>query len=269
MLFRCRRQDGAHCLGRLIRVADHSTAFLDDARLLPRNFRDGLSQQGGMVQADASDGRHQRIGHHIGGIVASAKAGLQHHKVTIFLGKPQKRHRSDCFKLDRRRTACSLYGVGGIQHPLSQVGQGLRRDHSAVDLEAFPEIGDIGADGQTRLIACLGQDIRRHDGKGPFPVGPRNMDTFQRALRVAQGFHQGTHPVQRGLAAAGDRMQRFNRLLWRHMASSSSSGSSSVSQFASGVSVLSRDTVRRIWASRLRRRLSRSARRRRFSRLMA
>ena len=212
----CRGQNGSHGLGGLVGVADNRAALLDDARLLGGNIHQGISQKLHVIHADAGDRGHQRMGHDVGGIIHAAHAGFQHNNVAGFPGKPEQCHRGDGLKLPGAVPAFQADGVDGVQHLFSQIGQRLGRDHLAVDLEPFPEIGDIGADGQPGLIPRLLQDRRGHYGQGTLAVGARDMDAFEVLFRVAQLVHQSAHPVQCAVAAVGQRVQGFNCLLWGH-----------------------------------------------------
>ena len=163
------------------------------------------------------------MGHDVCGIAAAAQAGFQHHQITLFAGKPEQCQRGDSLKLHRLLAALGHDGVNGVHHLLGQAGQRARGYHLAVNLEAFPEVHHIGADGQAGLVARRRQDGRGHGRKAALAVGACNVDALQFFFRVAQMVTEVLHPGQPRLSLAHARqgVQGLNCLLGCHSSSSS------------------------------------------------
>ena len=205
----------------LVRVTHQRAARLEDARLFGGNFGNGIPENLGMVQTDFGDGGHQRAGHRVGGVAAAAKAGLQHHQITFFPGKPQQRQRGDCLEFHGTLAALLPDLLHRVQNLLGQRGEGAGRDHLPVDLKALPEIRHKGTDRQTGLVPGFGEDAADHGREAPLAVGACNMHAGQLRLGIAQMRQQVLHTGQCGRAAhAGQCVQCLNGLLCGHGCSS-------------------------------------------------
>ena len=148
-----------------------------------------------MVKVDGRDDGGQRRRNDVGGVVAAAKAHLQHHDIAVLAAEPQKTCGGDGLKL-----------VGGLPFHLFPGGTHLfhdgakllGRDHLAVDLHPFPEIQNEGRKKQPGAVAGLPQHHGKHGGGAALAVGSGHMDALQALLGVAQQLHQPADAVQAG-----------------------------------------------------------------------
>ena len=178
-------------------VAHHRAPRFDDARLGRGNVRDGGAQLFHMIHAQRRDDRALRRVNDIGGVQRAAQTHLQHHDVTVPLGKVKHSQCRDDLKLGGHIG----HGIGSGFYPLHQPHQFLVRDLLAVDLDPLIEAVDERRGVQAHAVPGRLQTGGQHGGSAALAVGARHMDKSELFVRVAQRRQQSTGTGQAGLVA--------------------------------------------------------------------
>ena len=189
-------------LGRERRRYDR-TAFFDDARLFPCDFRERVAEQLHVIHRDAGDDRAERLCDDVGRVKPPAQPDLEHDDVAFLAAEDLKADRGDQLKLGRlvfHPVGVGAHGFGrACQHV---VGHGL-----TVDGNALIESADIGGGEAAHTIACRMQDRREIRHGRTFAVRARDVDDAQIPLRVAHRIAECLNARQSRYAPApGNRM---------------------------------------------------------------
>ena len=170
---------------RLLLVAHHGNAGLDDAGLFVRNFGDGVAKHVRVVKSNRGNGAH--LGHDdIRGVESAAQAHLEHHRCAADLRKVQQRRRRD--KLER----CGLlvHLLGRFAHLERHSEQIFIGNIFAVHLNALIEAQHIRRSKQANLVARRLQNARGERARRPLAVRACHMHDAQAILRAAQALEQ-------------------------------------------------------------------------------
>ena len=170
--------DHRDCLGIVCR-ANHRYALLDDARLFPGNGRDPGAQVLLVVAADVREEADQRRDH-VGGVQPAAHAGLEHSRVHLFFGEPEKRQQGG--GLEVRGLAIAEHGL----QPLDHRGEARLADALAIDTEALTHAAQVRRGIEAGAIAGRGEDGGKGRAHRALAVGAGDVQDRQAALRAAQ-----------------------------------------------------------------------------------
>ena len=189
-----------------------------------------------MLQRDGGEDGAGRRRDHIGAVQQTADAHLEHHEVHPAPGVYHKRQGGDGLELG----ALLAFGLHFVQdrNELFQHGAHQLPVHQrSVDLDALPEIKDIGGHKQPGFIPGVAQHAFTHGGGAALSVGAGDVDEGALPFRMAQLFHQPLHPSQPLSGAQMDAaVDIFQRLLVGHVLSPEPSGCPAVWPPSGGIS---------------------------------
>ena len=134
-----------------------------------------------MVPADGGQHRHHGRWDHVGGVQRAPHARLQHHNLTLLLGKIQKRQRRVQLKFRRQR----IFIQSAAGQFFCQTDIGLAVYLFAVYLYLLPHAVKIGRGIQPCAVSCLTQHGGEHFAHGTFAVCACHMDKPALPLRVS------------------------------------------------------------------------------------
>ena len=138
-----------------------------------------------MIQSDRTDDRAGTFGRfdNVRGIERSAHSDLQNHKITLFLEKIQHGGGGDDLEFGRRVVG---NGIGGGKDGLHNMNQLIVRDVLPVDLHTLVKNRNVGRGVKPDAKSAFAQNRRDHGTGRAFAVRARNVNEFQRFLRVAE-----------------------------------------------------------------------------------
>ena len=206
---------------------------LEDARLLPRNGRQGIAQLGAMVQADGRDNAQLRRDH-IRRIQPPSEPDLDDRHVHLLIGKPlesqpgrnleKRQPMLDEIRLPlhqeveniplRDQTERTLsFGKGGTFRSICPDRVAKRRGGKSLpsrnqtgrhNSRSFAEVNQMRRSVETGAEADGGEGRCQEARDGAFAVGAGDMDAAECAFGMAQGLAEGLHPLQSGLVSPGE-----------------------------------------------------------------
>ena len=175
--------DGAGRPFVVLRIGHHRAPRLDDARLLSRNSRRAVAQQGRMVEPDARDDGHLGRADDVGGIQAPAQPHFKHHDVAPRSSEVHQGHGGHKLELRGMFAGFGSLGLGSLAHLQRCLAKRIQGDGHPVNLDAFLEALDVRAGKKPRPIARCPQDGGQVGAGGALAVRAGHMDEAQAVLR--------------------------------------------------------------------------------------
>lgn len=172
--------------------------WLEDAGLLGGDGSDGRTEHRHVVESDLRDDRGER-GDDVGGVEASAEAGLPNDQIHPGFGEPEQGE--DGGELEEGGFELRRRGLDGSAESGCQASEGFVGNGGSVDADAFVEPDEVGGGVESDASTGGAVDGVEHGADGTLAVGARDMDEMEGFVRIADQAGEATRGFQSGLEA--------------------------------------------------------------------
>ena len=181
---------------KLLRAYHHRRAGLDDPRLFPGDFLNGVPQNFGVVHADRGDDANAGM-HHVGGVQTTTQPDLDGLKIGLMFLEAAKTHRRH--KLEQRHRAFARV----FRHPflrlpkvLHQLGKPAGVHRLPFQADAFPEGVHVGRGVKPGAVAGGAQrGVAKRRG-APLALGAGDVNCRRAQVGVRHPLQQRLHAGQ-------------------------------------------------------------------------
>ena len=197
----------------VLAAEDYGCARLNNTRLFPSDFLDGVSENGNVILRYSRYQGEDRGADHVGGVKPASKSAFENNNVASSLSEVVEGDSGYQLKFRWLILHSLCYGA----YPFGHFCEILIGNLLAVHPDSFVKSEDEWGSVKSNLIACRAKNRVEHRRGRALAVRSCDVDEFQLVLGISQRLAKGAYSRKSGVAKHRiDSVNKFKSLIVGH-----------------------------------------------------